>query len=434
MSTLLEKRTRDDNNTSDDTSKRFRTFDSNLAEKILESYPETKPVKKNKTLQRIFFELQYGPFEPIERIETLIKSNDWRGFDNYCAENRGVAKFWETLQNLFYWYYYCPEDQRIDFTPMQKALGIQQAQWQLDPENEYQNLLIALRGAMSYDELNDQQLEMLGELIYKKHRKDFENNSSFLKHVNYLRKSLAIGSPVGSENVGFLYFQEMDEYDQQQLCRRFSDSIQSAYKDKVDICLANVNMLLQNSIWYEYGTALYGIPATYDMSSISCLHQPILVFGSLKPKTMVNFIIETNRRPFAAFLPGSSVNLYNFDDEINSILLNWRHDFNHQNQNLRDNGACNFDDTKVVIRRYCEGINEEDLRNDDLSDVYRSNEFQDCLNNDQFAQNKLLDNGFIYKKYNPTKIISKGGKRRKTNKRKRKTQKRKRRKTRKCHM
>lgn len=429
MAKLLTKRNnRDDDNTFE-ANKRFRAFDSDLAETILASYPETMPVRKNKTLQRIFFELKYGPFEPIEMIETLIKSNDWREFDNYCAGNRGVAKFWETLQNLFYWFYYCPEEQRIDFTSMQKALGTQQVQWQLDPENEYQNLLIALDGAQPDKELNDQQLEMLGEIIFKKHRKDFQNNSSFLKHVDFLRKKTAIGTPYETESVGFMYFQEFDEYLQEELCEDVSNHIRSSYKDKSNNCLANVNTLLQNSIWYQYGTSVYGIPATYDMSSVSCLHQPILVFGSLKPKTMVNFIIETNKRPFAAFLPGSTSNLYNFDDEINSILINWRHDFNHQDQYSKRYGACNLDETKFAIQQYCNEINEEDLRKEDLSDLYRTKEFQDCLNAEQFAQGQLLDNGLIFKTYVQTKHSTVGGKR-KTKKRRRKTQKRKRRKTR----
>jgi hypothetical protein len=163
------------------------------------------------------------------------------------------------------------------------------------------------------------------------------------------------------------------------------------------------------------------------MSSISCLHQPILVFGSMKPKTMVNFIIETNMRPYAAFLPKSSINLYNFDDEINSILANWRHDFSHQDQNKseKQNGACKLEDTIDAIKGYCsiDNFNEENL-----NDFYKSKEFQTCLENERFAQGVLLDDGLIYKKYDQFE----GGKRRKKRKtyRRRKTQKRKRRKTR----
>jgi hypothetical protein len=230
MSTLLTKRSLgDENEEALGPSKRFRTFDSSLAEKILESYPETKPVRKNKKLQEIFFQLKYGPFEPIGTIETLLKSNNWKGFDQYCIENRGEENFWITLQNLFYWYYFCPEDQRIEFTPMQKALGIQQVQWQEDEANEYQNLLIELGGTHSGDNLNDQQLELLGELIFKNERKNYRDNSSFLKHVDYLRKNMKIGKAMDS--LEMIFFEEIDTKKQEEICTEVSTHIMS-YTDE----------------------------------------------------------------------------------------------------------------------------------------------------------------------------------------------------------
>jgi hypothetical protein len=427
MSTLLTKRSLgDENEQTLEPSKRFRTFDSSLAEKILESYPETKPVRKNKKLQEIFFELKYGPFEPIGTIETLLKINNWKGFDQYCIENRGEENFWITLQNLFYWYYFCPEDQRIDFTPMQKALGIQQVQWQEDEANEYQNLLIELGGARPWNHLDDQQLEMLGKLIFKNERKYFQDNSSFLKHVDNLRKDMVIRT--ADVNPVFNYFHELNETMQNSVCTDVTKHMKSTYTMSGPLtCQENIKRLLHDSIWYTNNFLfknVLGIPASYDLSSVSCLHQPILVFGSMKPKTMVNFIIETNKRPYAAFLPKSSVNLYDFGADIGNILYNWDHDFTHQDQSLRRNGACKLENTIDALKK----CTNNDINEENINDFYKSEEFQNCLEDEYFAEKTLLDNGYIYKKYDQIE----GGKRRKKRKtyRRRKTQKCKRRKTR----
>jgi len=103
----------------------------------LTKYIETRYVSKNKNLKRILAPLESGdlPDKSIEIIEPLIRSNDWRGFDGFCEAHQGVENFWDILQCLFYLRYFA-EPIKIDFDQMQKAMGIQQARWSVDPKNE----------------------------------------------------------------------------------------------------------------------------------------------------------------------------------------------------------------------------------------------------------------------------------------------------------
>ncbi len=360
----------------------------------LTKYIETRYVSKNKNLKRILAPLENGDWQNslIGIIEPLIRSNQWREFDSFCETHKGADNFWDILQCLFYLNYFAVE--KIDFDQMQKAMGIQQTRWSVDPANE----------------------------CYQELRKDYEPMTSgdifdyFLKEI-----------------IGFTYFNELPEDCQNQIVREVCReaipkrlySTNTEIKNKI---MSEIKSTLDNRIFYEFeynennanyddgdlwefGFKYLGIPQTYDLTSITCFHKPILIFGSLGPKTMVNFILKNNMRPFAAHLPGSTSNLTVFDTDHGSLVNNWRHDFAHQTTNK----ICNVRKTIDKTIDICKGDGELPGEDATSEDWLNNERFQTCLDTKRpniygpskgyfstvakYTAESFLDSGDIFKKY-----------------------------------
>ncbi len=324
---------------------------------ILTKFNETRYVKNNINLQHIFDALESRSFISNTIIQDIIENNKWKMFDAYCADNIGIDNFWSTLQNIFYLHYYL---QSITFLQFQKALGIQQARWSVDSENTFQASLL--------DSLKPKAVNELYFLYY--------------------------------DTIEFTLFQDIDDEQKIYILNELSDAL--------DLDYYALQTHLHDSIWYNvsgreddlegqnvFGTGkYYGIPASYDFSALTCTHQPTIVFGSLSARTMVDFIIDHNKRPYAGHLPGSKSNLYNFDDVEAGILCNWYHELFHQKRSKE----CNVFRTirRVTRKRTCDPkLFENKLITRDL---WKTPKVSDCLT--EALSLELADEGDIFEQYN----------------------------------
>jgi hypothetical protein len=358
---------------------------------LLKQYPETKNVSRNQDLQRIFLELKTNKFRPNPAIVSLIKSQNWKKFDDFCKRNQGIPKFWILLQHLFYLFYFVDENKKIDFDTMQKGLGIQQARWQMDPNNEFQKKLLYNR-AFSFG--NGFTFHDTLEFNYLK---DIITKDQIIERLEDISTE-----PLDEENFANTIWYRVDFDSKKYFGKVYEDA--------------------DRSFIVAFGTAenkkYFGIPNSYDVSKYTCLQQPRIVFGKMAPPSMVNFILDYDQRPYVGFLPGSKSNLETFDDITASILMNWGHDFNHQYN--RQN--CSLNSTLDLVEEECDGLNLNDEiyeSNTEGPEVFRNNEeFQKCLKfpildengqaskdyygNDEFDDSvaeTLTDDGYIFKKY-----------------------------------
>lgn len=387
-------------------SKSFKSEPINI-ESVLQKYPETQAVYKNKNLQRIFRELEENNYVNNDRLEDIIRRNDWVAFDAYCL-NETKEHFWQTLQTLFYLYYYAPE--KIDYDTMQKGLGIQQTRWSVSSYNDY-----------FYDLLE----------ILQVHGK-FDDDNEFFKGATLITNDNII----------------VDEMFRTGFYNPRAFSMPAKFRVKRETKIKNH---LLNSIWYKTDSAvlgqplipgfgrsenIYGIPASYDFSSFSCMHQPQIIFGNLKPASFALFIIYYNRRPYAGHLPDSKSNMYSYDGIEGNILTNWKHDFGHQSQGL----YCDIERTISNVHKHCgdnpkfmpQVENETEITN---ADWLKNKNFIECLHNksqniDDTLNNlamQLTDDGNIFRYYDYDTMS--GGKKktkRRRQRRSRKTKKRRR--------
>ena len=353
---------------------------------ILTKFNETRYVKNNTNLQNIFDALESRSFISNTIIQGIIENNEWKEFDAYCADNIGIDNFWSTLQNIFYLYYYL---QSITFLQFQKALGIQQVRWSVDSENTFQASLL--------HSLKPKAINELYFLYY--------------------------------DTIEFTLFQDIDDEQKVYILYELSDAL--------DLDYYALQTHLRDSIWYKvsgreddlegqnvFGTGkYYGIPASYDFSALTCTHQPTIVFGSLSARTMVDFIIDHNKRPYAGHLPGSKSNLYNFDDVEAGILCNWYHELFHQKKSkgcdvfrtirrvTRKRTSINaVKGTKGALRKREKSCDPKLFENKLITrDLWKTPEVSDCLT--ETLSLELTDEGDIFEQYN------RGGKKRRTKRR-----------------
>lgn len=379
----------------------------------LSKYIETRYVQKNRDLQRIFSDLEKGNVNQtkLQEIEPLIRSNNWSKFNFYCIRNGGINNFWETLQCLFFLRYFA--DDKIDFDQMQKAMGIQQMRWTFDRQNEFNNRL-------------------------QQHRL---NDGAEIKSIGFIFEKIG----------AFTYFQEIDKNNQKSIATKFLTMILRKSEDEVkDEEIQRFSPSLNGRIFYKVpeiseqldesflfggvnGQYYLGIPQTYNFNEFTCFHVPILVFGSLSPMSLVNFILRENKRAYAAHLPGSKSNLEQFDGDFGHILCNWRHDFEHQ---LRGRN-CRVQDTIIQAKSLCDKFGDVPDENSKPQAWLENKAFQKCIDEEPDHTNNFndpastktgesfTDLGSIFEKYERKEPFLKGGKKSRKNKRKPKSKNRK---------
>lgn len=328
-------------------------------ESTLKTYIETRYTYKNRDLQRIVYEIEMRQFIPNSDIERIVRNEQWKDFDKYCKNHYGIEHFWSTLQNLLFLHYYTPI--KITFTMMQIALGIQQARWSVDPENVYQQKLTR--------ELKPKDINDMYFLYYS--------------------------------DIEFTLFQDIESEQKYMILVELATDLHLEYE--------TVEHHLQNTIWYTvsgkegddggksiFGSAsCYGIPASYDFSTLTCIHQPAIVFGALTSRTMVKFILSDNKRPYAGHLPGSASNLYDFDDIEAGILPNWYHDLFHQKKGAN----CDVATSVHRVADNCGKTKEELFGTVDIihADWLNNPAVDECLTEPLSLE--LTDNGDIYQTY-----------------------------------
>jgi hypothetical protein len=373
----------------------------------LTKYIETRYVSKNKNLKRILAPLESGdlPDKSIEIIEPLIRSNDWKSFDGFCEAHQGVENFWDILQCLFYLRYFA-EPIKIDFDQMQKAMGIQQARWSVDPANECYQFL-------------KENYEANGSKDYPTKENDFY--SYFLKNIisfKYFHElSVIQRNKIVEDIFGHIFnlFTLKDQLEEDYIKSKKAEEqyeillkiqniepnikaqIKSALHDRIFYQVAyNSHRNFPWELGYDWSKSpsnydvFLGIPQTYDLTSVTCFHKPILVFGALRPKTMVNFIIKNDMRPFAAHLPGSTVNLTQFDGADGGLVHNWRHDLYHQSRNH----ACDVRKTIEKAEKLCTGEGDLPGINDGREAWLTNERFQNCLEKDRDEERYKIDKSY----------------------------------------
>ena len=410
----------------------------------LREFVETRYVALNKDLQRIFNQLENGILnqDALQIIEPMIRENKWQEFDEYCTDNGGIGKFWETLQCLFFLHYFAAV--KIDYVQMQNAMGIQQARWSVDPENSFNNFLISKQ---------------------KEHQGQY--SAFFLKKINEFtyfqnideknKKSIALQfyDIIGGKKV--FNFDAIYDSMQQEI-NRISKDMELAGKsepeifdviypliEKRDLKYKNIkeemSKHLHNRLFYEVslsdflekrdksfyfggnnGKYYLGIPQTYDVSSLTCFHQPILVFGNLSPKTMVNFILKENRRPYAAHLPGSKSNLEQFDAYYGNLVLNWRHDLFHQTFGKECSVESTIERGMSLCKDQIKEYGNLPGADDGPDQWFQNKAFQTCIETRADHKNKLndpasqytgeafTDEGSIFQRYVRRQNAMSGGK------------------------
>ena len=374
----------------------------------LTPYIETRYVSKNKNLKKILFPLvnKFGisANKFIGDIESMIRSNNWKRFDGFCEANKGVEKFWDILQCLFYLRYFAKYT--IDFDQMQKAMGIQQARWSVDPANECYQFLkknYEANGSKDYPtKENDFYSYFLKNIIsfkYFHELSDIQRNKIVEDIFGQIFNLFTLKEQVEEDYIKSKKAEEQYEIllKIQNIEPNIKAQIKSALYDRIFYQVAyHSHRYFPWELGYDWSKSpsnydvFLGIPQTYDLTSVTCFHKPILVFGALKPKTMVNFIIKNDMRPFAAHLPGSAVNLTQFDGADGGLVHNWRHDLYHQSRNH----ACDVRKTIEKAEKLCTGEGDLPGINDGREAWLTNDRFQNCLEKERDEQRYKIDKSY----------------------------------------
>jgi len=292
------------------------------------TYKETRYNSGNKELQKIFKELEESSIEKDNDIYELIKTNKWVDFDQYIIDHPGKKEFYRILQQLFLYYYFDKESDKITRKQLQNALGIQQTRWMMDDDN-CKVMKTTLRNSANNP-------------IYN-------TNASGKPLIN------ASGMPVIKKKISYevksakIYIWETIPEDIQ---TSIKNSLHKLINKRIysnpeapETTLLATDLDLTNTIWYKvitdpikgaapfwgYGpeTNFYAIPETYNFSKIACIYTPVLIFGSLSEQSLLKYIINNNERPYAMHAPDAKSNLCEIHKRGHMITANWKHDFLH---------------------------------------------------------------------------------------------------------
>lgn len=291
-------------------------------ERMLEKV-ETMYIKKNRDMQTMLNTLSTTRQNVV--LLGFIRTNNWILVDNYMIERNGSINFFETLQQLFYFFYV---RKSITLKQFQNAMGIQQVRWMIDDENN------KIMGGYTVESAEITLWENIDEsekvVVYRKIIKYIENNlygdisPSFFNNTVWYKVYVGESQFAGMHQEALTFF-------------------------------GGINV--QNSS-YLY----YPIPETLNLGEMSCMYSPRLIFGSLATTTLTKFILNTNERPYAAHIPAARTNLVRVHTSLHMIIANWWHDFNHSSK-------ANCDETMIIssLNRDC----KEDFKvNDGAKENY----------------------------------------------------------------
>ena len=259
-------------------------------ERMLENV-ETMYIKKNRDMQNVLNTLLTTEQNVV--LLEFIQTNDLILVDNYIFVHSGKIQFFDTLQQLFYFFYV---GKTITLKQFQNAMGIQQVRWMVDDEN---NKIMA--GYTVED----------AKIILWENIKNTEKGIIYRKIMEY------IGNSLYGDNIPPQFFNKTVWYKVKKHTRQNMTNAGNVFFGGIKIQM--------NDYDYDY----YPIPETLNLGELSCMYSPRLIFGTLNTHTLTKFILNTNERPFAAHIPDARTNLVRVHDSLQMIVANWWHDFNH---------------------------------------------------------------------------------------------------------
>jgi len=409
-----------------------------VAESILKKYLETRYVSKNPDLLRIVGELEASQVTRNEQLYSYLKGNQWREFDAYVKSNLGKDNFFRIFQQIFMFYYFLPEGEKITRKQFQNAMGIQQVRWMAEEDNlatgentrearetakrEYENLVRNIKASKVPTKAQSNNLQRKKRVLWP-----------YTPFVSALYKTIPLIKLVPSKisSLEICLWEDIPNlYENMQ--RIITDEIFSYFKrDKrgagdntqTRIYIDNIiNTLLEKfrgSIWYNFKTdpddmapihgwegfgiasthdRLYPIPETLNFSSLASVYCPTLIFGSLSDKTLFKFSVSNRKRPYAAHFPGAA-NLYDIHNHKQYIVRNWMHDFTHQSHSIRElllQEESQLPMTQQVINYSFKKLNETCLSLAQINPGLTPENLDEQLSNPGSPLNRCLDENTLY--------------------------------------
>ena len=305
---------------------------------------ETMYIKKNRDMQNVLNTLSTTRQNVV--LFDFIRTNNWILVDNYMIEHTGKIHFFETLQQLFYFFYV---RESITLKQFQNAMGIQQVRWMVDDENNkvMSGYTVLSAGIELWENIDESEKG----IIYR-------------KIIEYIGKSL-----YGSISPSF-----------------FNNTVWY----KVEIDHSQLNMHREANVFFggievQNSYLYYPIPETLNLGELSCMYIPRLIFGTLNIPTITKFMLNTNERPYASHIPDSRTNLVRVHNSLHMIIANWWHDFNHMSKAKCDEAAA-----IRVLNLEC----KDDFK---VGDKENYDKIIHCINTHPNSALKLNDVGFPFK-------------------------------------
>ena len=379
----------------------------------LTKYAETRYLSKNKTLKMIMGQIEKGQVTKDEEIFSLISTNNYQGFDAYVRAHPGAQEFFRILQQILLFEY----SGIINRKQVQNSLGIQQARWACDDANcakifsneRFPMLsynLVAVNFFYWQDIQADIQSIILTELYFMIGHRMYEGPMSeqIKMHLDYYVEDIDVGAC--GENC--------DEESREKLNNALNDSIWYLVTDS--------RKQNPGGSW-QFSVPYFPIPETLrQLSLISCIHVPELIFGILSEETLTKYIMTYEKRPYICHLPESKGNLCNVHTLRESIFGIWYHDFFHSK-----NAVCYsfYHHLNREAKKFVEGWNDVTAENimEQLSDpTSKLNVLFDLSKTNNKVKDifrAINDTGWLFS--NNRKVSSFGGKKRKSTKRKSKS-------------
>ncbi len=300
---------------------------------------ETMFLSKNTKLIEIIHRIVDGKVVIYDWLYRIIKAGNWKALDAFILAHHGKAAFFAILEQFFLFKYFLAEGESITRKEFEIAMGIQQVRWMVDPEN----------------------CRMKG---------DISENGRIL--TNYEVK-----------HAEFYYWQDISDDEKTIISRQINEMIEYRLTKPIDY-----NIKFYNTVWYKvlftkdgkkinagtwsgYGSErdYYPIPETLNISDITCVYQPKLVFGSLSDVSLLKFMINYGQRPYIAHVPDSKSNLCDVHGLTHAIVAGWRHDIHHSRIGGCTNKSIDYLNTYCHLDPKLNYTTLKDAINDETSNL-----------------------------------------------------------------
>jgi hypothetical protein len=387
-----------------------------ISERELQKYCETQFVSKNKNLKDMIMSLLEKTVGQDDELYHYVKNNHWRELDAYIRANPGKVNFFRILTQFFLFRYYSSPDIEITRKQFQIALGIQQVRWMIDDENpnkrikrEYNDILMIDADFVFWEDIPADAQDIILSVICAKtdvfygHDKEMHSSGDSSPHPPTYRakKDVFYGHDKGMHSRYRAIKDVFYGHDKGMHSSGDSSPHPPTYRAKK---VTQVSKNLANTVWYRVSATdtsftfdfthnrtmpYFTVPETLNFSNIACKYAPTLMFGSISEQSLVKYQLFHNMRPYAAHLPDSTSNLTIIHNIQQSIVVNWTHDFIHQNSN----NSCDVSGTYRYINYMCklplesyEKVTAENI----VEHIENNGTFQQCMDSTFPKNGELL--------------------------------------------